>query len=153
MRIVVAADHAGLPLKAPLKERLEKLGHEVKDLGAHECDPDDDYPDFAERVGEAIRTKEADRGIVFCGSGVGVCVAINKFPGVRGGICHDTYSAKQGVIHDDMNVLCLGSRIIGSALAEEIVDAFVGATYSSGGRHERRLQKVLKIEARFLREQ
>ena len=152
MKIVVAADHAGLPLKEPLIKELRERGHEVEDLGAYECDVDDDYPDYAVKVGEAIRSGRAERGIVFCGSGVGVCVAINKFPGVRAAICHDTYSATQGVEHDDMNVLCVGGRIIGAALARAVVLAFADARFSGEERHVRRLEKVRAIEQRFLRD-
>jgi len=119
VKLVIASDHAGFALKEELRGLLTKDGHEVVDLGAFRCDPEDDYPDFAEKVGEAIKAGVAPRGIVICGSGVGVGVAANKIPGIRAGICHDTYSAHQGVEHDDMNVLVLGARIIGSALAIE----------------------------------
>ncbi len=147
MKIAIAADHGGYPLKQPLAELIRSLGHEVLDLGAHEFDPKDDYPDFARYVGQAIQHKQADRGVLLCGSGVGACVAANKQRGVRAAVCHDTYSAGQGVEHDDMNVLCLGSRIIGESLAVELVKAFVGAEFSNEERHARRLEKVNAIEA------
>ena len=151
MKIAVAGDHAGFHLKNFVVRGLEGDGHDVVDLGAEELDPLDDYPDFAEKVAEAVRTERAERGIVVCGSGVGVCVAINKYPGLRAGVCHDTYSARQGVQHDDMNVLCLGERVLGQALALEIVGTFVDARFSADERHRRRLNKVLAIEERFLR--
>jgi ribose 5-phosphate isomerase B len=151
MKIAIAADHAGYALKQCLFQDLQSQGVDIEDLGAHQLEPQDDYPDFAERVGKTIGEGGMQRGIIVCGSGVGVCVAVNKFPGVRAGICHDTYSARQGVEHDNMNVLCIGSRIIGPALAREIVQAFVQAGFSGGERHQRRLQKVLNIEKRCLR--
>ena len=127
-------------------------GHEVIDLGAFQCEPEDDYPDFAEKVGEAVKEGVAPRGIVICGSGVGVCVAANKIPGIRAGICHDTYSAHQGVEHDDMNVLVLGARIIGGAVAIELAQTFLGAKFQAQeGRFERRFKKVLAIEAKYRR--
>lgn len=147
MKIVIAADHAGLPLKEPLVELIRSLGHEVVDLGAHSYDKDDDYPDFARYVGQAIQHGQADRGVLVCGSGVGASVAANKMTGVRAAVCHDTYSAAQGVEHDDMNVLCMGGRIIGPTQAEQLVKAFLGAGYSGEERHQRRLEKVLAIEA------
>ena len=146
MKVVIAADHAGLPLKAPLVELIESLGHDVVDLGAHEYDKDDDYPDFARYVGQAIQHGQADRGVLVCGSGVGASVAANKMAGVRAAVCHETYSAGQGVEHDDMNVLCLGGRIIGPTQADQLVRAFLGAAYSGEARHQRRLEKVLAIE-------
>lgn len=150
MKLVIAADHAGFPLKEEVRAYLTKAGHEIVDLGAFTCDPLDDYPDFAERVGEAIRRGEAHRGILICGSGVGVCVASNKIPGIRAGMCHDTYSAHQGVEHDDMNVIVLGARIIGSALAFELVDTFIRAKFiSDQERFTRRFKKVLAIEAKY----
>ena len=150
MKLVIASDHAGFPLKEEVRAYLVKAGHDVADLGAYEIDPLDDYPDFAERVGLAIRRGEAPRGVLICGSGVGVCVAANKIPGIRAGMCHDTYSAHQGVEHDDMNVIVLGARIIGSELAFECVGAFVGAKFiADGERFVRRFKKVLAIEARY----
>jgi len=150
VKLVIASDHAGFPLKEEVRAHLVSAGHEVIDLGAYQIDPLDDYPDFAERVGEAIKRGDAPRGILICGSGVGVCVAANKIPGIRAGMCHDTYSAHQGVEHDDMNVVVLGARIIGPALAFEVVDAFVGAKFiASEERFTRRFNKVLAIEAKY----
>ena len=146
MRIALAADHAGLPLKPRVSAVLRGLGHEVEDLGAHEPDPDDDYPDHAAAVARAVRDSRAERGIIVCGSGVGAGVAANKVRGVRAAVCHDTYSARQGVEHDDMNVLCLGARIVGEALAEEVVAAFAEARFTGEARHQRRLAKVLALE-------
>jgi ribose 5-phosphate isomerase B len=150
MKLVIAADHAGFALKEEVRAYLAKKGHEVTDLGAYNGNAADDYPDFAEKVGEAIKQGVAPRGILICGSGVGVCVAANKIPGIRAGMCHDTYSAHQGVEHDDMNVIVLGARIIASALAYEVVDAFVGAKFiAQEERFMRRYKKVLAIEARY----
>ena len=148
MRIAIAADHAGVELKDKIGHLLGELGHEPVDLGTHGHAPVD-YPDFAEAVALAVRNHEADRGIVVCGSGVGASVAANKVPGIRAGLCHDTYSAHQGVEHDDMNVLVLGGRIIGSELARELVKAFVGAEFSGQERHQRRLEKIAALEKRF----
>jgi ribose 5-phosphate isomerase B len=149
MRVAFAADHAGAAMKDQLLERLEMAGfrHEFIDLGGDGSDPLDDYPDFAERLGNAIQDGSADRGILVCGSGVGASVAANKIRGVRAAVCHDTYSAHQGVEHDDMNVLTLGSRVIGPEPAFECAIAFLGATFSGEERHVRRLKKVLAIEA------
>ena len=150
MKLVIASDHAGFPLKEEVRAHLAQSGHEVVDLGAYNTEPSD-YPDFAEKVGLAVKRGDAPRGIVFCGSGVGACIAANKMPGIRAGICHDTYSAHQGVEHDDMNVLTLGARIIGSALAFEVVDAFVKAEFLiKEERFVRRHKKVLAIEARYI---
>ena len=146
MRISIGADHAGLPLKQELAPWLEAQGHELLDFGAHEFDRDDDYPDYAEAVARAVASGEAKRGIMVCGSGVGACVTSNKVRGVRACMCHDTYSAHQGVEHDDMNVLCLGARIIGGELAREVVTAFLGAEFSGEERHRRRLNKLLAVE-------
>ena len=148
MRVAFAADHAGAALKDELLARLAaaNLGHELADLGGDGSDPSDDYPDFAARLGFAIRDGQADRGILICGSGVGASVAANKIRGVRTAICHDTYSAHQGVEHDDMNVLTLGSRVIGSDAALECAIAYLRATFSGEPRHQRRLDKVLAIE-------
>ena len=151
MRIAVAADHAGYPLKQSVVDDLKAAGHEVADLGTHDPNQPDDYPDFAEIACEGIRRGAADRAVVICGSGVGATVAANKFPGIRAAVCHDTYSAHQGVEHDDMNVLCLGARIVGQEVAREIVRAFADARFTGEERHVRRLQKVKAIEARFLR--
>jgi len=152
LKLVIASDHAGFPLKEEVRANLAAAGHEVIDLGAYKVEPEDDYPDFAEKVGEAIVSGVAPRGILICGSGVGVCVASNKIPGIRAGMCHDTYSAHQGVEHDDMNVLVLGARIIGSALAFELTHAFIAAKFQAQEpRFERRFKKVLAIEARYQR--
>ena len=148
MRVAIGADHAGYDLKEAIAEQLAGDGHEAVDVGAHEFDPLDDYPDFAIAVGEKVRSGHADRGIIVCGSGVGSCVAANKLKGVRASVCHDTYSAGQGVEHDDLNVLCLGGRIVGISLASALVRAFLDASYSAEGRHARRLGKVLDAERR-----
>ncbi len=148
MNIAIACDHGGFPLKDTIVKVIEKLGHAVVDLGAYNYDALDDYPDFAQAVGQAIQQKKAERGIIICGSGVGACVAANKMHGVRAGLCHDTYSAGQGVEHDDMNVLCLGARIVGIALAEQLVRSFLEARFTGETRHQRRLDKVNAIEAR-----
>jgi ribose 5-phosphate isomerase B len=149
MRVAFSADHAGAALKDELIRRLSEadLGHELIDLGGDGSDPNDDYPDFAQRLGEAIRGGAADRGILICGSGVGASVAANKMRGIRAAVCHDTYSAHQGVEHDDMNVLTLGARVIGPEPAVECSVAFLGATFSGVERHVRRLTKVKAIEA------
>jgi len=149
MRIAFAADHAGASLKDELLRRLAATGlaHELVDLGGDGSDPNDDYPDFARRLGDAIAAGAADRGVLICGSGVGASVAANKIRGVRAAICHDTYSAHQGVEHDDMNVLTLGARVIGPEPAYECLLAFLAATFSGEPRHRRRLDKVLAIEA------
>ncbi|QDU60857.1 Ribose-5-phosphate isomerase B [Planctomycetes bacterium Pan216] len=149
MKIVMAADHAGFPLKEIAVEYLRKRGHEVIDLGTHDPQPGDDYPDFAIVACEALLRGDAPKAVVVCGSGVGVSVACNKFPGIRASICHDGYSAHQGVEHDNMNVLCLGARIIGREPALEIIHAFVNAEFTNEERHVRRLAKVHEIEQRF----
>jgi ribose 5-phosphate isomerase B len=150
MRIAIAADHAGFALKEQVRRFAAELGHEVHDLGAHDEEPSD-YPDFAELVGGQLMTGEADRGILICGSGVGVCVAVNKMPGIRAAVCHDTYSGHQGVEHDDMNVLVMGSRIIGPALAREVTEAYLGADFdTSQERFIRRLNKVNAIERHYM---
>jgi ribose 5-phosphate isomerase B len=150
MRFAVAADHAGFPLKATIVTELRRLGHDVIDKGTMDESPVD-YPDFAEAVGRSIMSGDADRGIVLCGSGVGASVAASKLPGIRAAVCHDTYSAHQGVEHDDMNVLTLGARIIGPELALELVRAFAAAQFSGEARHQRRLDKLNAIEARYAR--
>jgi len=152
MDIVVAADHAGFELKATVMSQVRASGHNVIDLGTHDPEQPDDYPDYAQQVCEAIRQGDAQRAVVVCGSGVGVSVVANKFPGIRAGLCHDHYSAHQGVEHDDMNVLCLGARIIGAEVAREIVQAFVSATFSGEERHLRRLEKIRHIESTFLKQ-
>ncbi len=150
MRIALAADHAGFEMKQDLAGALRDLGHEVLDLGTHSTAAVD-YPDSAESVANALRERRADRGIIVCGSGAGVSIAANKFPGVRAAVCHDCYTAHQAVEHDDMNVLCLGARVIGAALARDLIQAFLGAAFSREDRHQRRLNKILAIESRFAR--
>ncbi|MGQ0507394.1 MAG: ribose 5-phosphate isomerase B [Myxococcaceae bacterium] len=152
MRVALAADHAGFFLKGAVAKQISHSGHQVMDLGAQEELPDDDYPDFAELVASAVREGRAERGILVCGSGVGVSVAANKLPGVRAAVCSDHYSAHQGVEHDDLNVLCLGARVVGSEVALEIVDAVLSSKFSGDARHARRLNKTKAIEARWLKE-
>jgi RpiB/LacA/LacB family sugar-phosphate isomerase len=147
VRVVIGADHAGYQMKEFLKRELESLGHEVEDVGTFDPKQPDDYPDFAAAVGTAIQAGRAERGVLVCGSGVGASVAANKLPGVRAGLCHDTYSARQGVEHDDVNVLVLGSRVIGSELARELVRSFLLSSFSGEERHVRRLAKVKALEA------
>ena len=147
MRIAIASDHAGFKLKQDLVEYLGELGYTVVDLGTNSEDPVD-YPDYAVAVGNAVLGGAAERGVLICGSGVGASVAANKLKGIRAGLCHDTYSAHQGVEHDDMNVLVLGARVIGPALARELAAAFVRATFSGEARHVRRLDKVKALEER-----
>ena len=149
MRVVVGADHAGFALKQEIAEDLRHRGHEVLDVGTDSTEPVD-YPDSAEAVGRAVTDGRAERGVLVCGSGVGASVAANKLPGVRAAVCHDAYSAHQGVEHDDMNVLVLGGRIIGSALAHELVEAYLAARFSGAERHVRRLEKVKALEARYV---
>ena len=151
MRVAIGADHGGFVLKEELTARL-KDAFEVRDVGAHAVDPDDDYPDFVEPVARAVAAGEADRGIIVCGSGVGACIAANKVPGVRAAICHDTYSAHQGVEHDDMNVLCLGARVVDGELAAKLVTAFLDARFSGEPRHRRRLDKVASLERSALQD-
>lgn len=147
MRVAVGMDHGGFPLKEFILEELRKEGHEPVDVGAFQLDSTDDYPDFAEAVGAAILDGRAERGVLVCGSGVGACVAANKMKGIRASVCHDHYSAHQGVEHDNMNVLCLGARIIGPELAVDLIRAFLAAKFSGEERHARRLGKVNAIEA------
>ncbi len=152
MKLVIGADHAGFPLKEEVRGYLERLGYEVIDVGAYNAEPSD-YPDFAEALGRVLMARRADRGILICGSGVGVNVAANKLPGVRACMCHDTYSAHQGVEHDDMNVLVMGARIIGPALAFDLVASFLHAHFQKQeDRFVRRLNKVKAIEARYMPE-
>lgn len=146
MTVAVAADHGGFSLKEELRPWLKEQGYEVLDMGPHEYNPDDDYPDFAQVVGKAVTSGLAERGVLICGSGVGAGVAANKLTGVRAGVCHDGYSAHQGVEHDDMNVLCLGARVIGLELAKELIVTFLKARFSGEERHIRRLKKVISIE-------
>ena len=148
MRVALAGDHAGYALKERLLAHLASRGHEVLDLGAHDTTPSD-YPDHALAAGLAVLDGRTERAIVVCGSGVGVAAAANKLPGIRAGLCHDHYSAHQGVEHDDMNVLALGARVVGEALATELADAFLGARFDGEERHARRVAKIRALEARF----
>jgi RpiB/LacA/LacB family sugar-phosphate isomerase len=148
VKIVLASDHAGFALKREIAVLLGKDGHEVVDVGTHSTAPVD-YPDFAAALGEAVVAGQAERGVLVCGSGVGASVAANKIPGIRAAVCHDVYSAHQGVEHDDMNVLVLGGRIVGEAVARELVCAFVAARFTGEERHLRRLEKVKAIERRY----
>jgi ribose 5-phosphate isomerase B len=152
MPVALGCDHGGFPLKGRLRSVIESLGETVIDCGTDSADRPVDYPDFARKVGEAIRDGRAERGILVCGSGVGICVAANKVPGIRAAICHDTYSAHQGVEHDAMNVLCLGARVIGEELAAELARSFLEAQFSDQERHVRRLNKVCQLEAHFKQE-
>lgn len=147
MRVAIASDHAGFPLKETVLQTVRAAGHEPIDLGTHDASPVD-YPDFVEKVGGAVQRGEAERGIILCGSGVGASIAANKLKGIRSSVCHDTYTAHQGVEHDDMNVLAIGGRVIGPELAVEIVRAYLGAKFSGEERHARRVGKVKDIEAR-----
>lgn len=151
MIVAIGADHGGFELKAQLVELLRSARHEVLDLGAFTETPGDDYPDFAKAVALAVREGKAERGVVICGSGVGASVAASKVPGVRAAVCHDSYSAHQGVEHDDLNVLCLGQRVVGPELARELVQFFLQAKFSGAERHRRRVDKVRAIEREFLR--
>jgi len=144
-RVALAADHAGFELKNKIAAYLKQVGYECLDLGTHNKEAVD-YPDFARSIGQAIQEDEAERGILICGSGVGACVAANKMRGVRAGLCHDTYSARQGVQHDDINILCLGARVIGEKLATELVAAFLAAEFTGEERHVRRLAKIEAME-------
>jgi RpiB/LacA/LacB family sugar-phosphate isomerase len=148
MRIAIGADHAGFDLKQILAEYLRQRGHEVIDQGTDSDDPVD-YPDYAEAVSKVVLAGQAERGVLVCGSGVGASVSANKIPGIRAGLCHDTYSARQGVEHDDMNVLVLGARVIGVEMARELVDTFLAATFSGEERHRRRLEKINALERRY----
>ena len=146
MRVAVAFDHRGVKLRARVLQEVQKLGHEAVDLGTDKAAPRIDYPDKAKEIGEAIRSGNTERGIFVCGSGVGASIAASKIAGVRAAICHDTYSARQGVEHDDMNVLCIGSGVVGEDLAAELVTAFVGATFDGAERYRRRLEKIEAME-------
>ena len=148
MLVAVGTDHAGFPLREVTVRSIERAGHGVLDCGASSVIPADDYPDYARAVAEAIQGGRAERGILLCGSGVGIAVAANKFAGVRAALCHDVFSARQGVEDDAMNALCLGARVIGPALAEEVIAAFLGARFSEAERHRRRLEKVISFETR-----
>jgi ribose 5-phosphate isomerase B len=149
MRIAVGADHAGVPLNQLAIDELRRLGHEVADLGTHDASKPDDYPDYAAAVAEQVASGKCERGILICGSGVGVSVAANKIRGIRAAMCHDTYSAHQGVEHDNMNVLCLGARVIGPELMLDLLRAFLGAHFSGEERHRRRLAKVTALEDKW----
>jgi ribose 5-phosphate isomerase B len=146
MIVALGCDHAGFPLKRRVAEEARRAGHEILDVGAYELDPQDDYPVFARWVSEAVRAGRAERGILLCGSGAGVSIAASKFAGIRATLCHDTYTARQGVEHDAVNVICLGVRVIGAELAAEVVRAFLGAKFSGEERHVRRLAQVEAIE-------
>ena len=146
MKIAIASDHGGFELKKFLVNWLEENNYNVIDLGNNVYDKEDDYPDFADKLAKAVSNGEAERGIVICGSGVGACVAANKTKGIRASVCHDTYSAHQGVEHDNMNVLCLGARIVGDEVAKELAAAFLNAKYINEGRFKRRLEKVENLE-------
>ncbi len=145
MKIAIGCDHAGFALKEAVIEQVRRLGHDVLDCGTRDTQRVD-YPDFADKVAQAVASKQADRGILLCGSGVGVCIAANKTKGIRASICHDAYTAQQAVEHDALNVLCLGARIIGPALAQELVSRFLEASFSKEPRHQKRLDKVASIE-------
>ena len=146
MRVGIAADHGGFALKGQVAELLRGAGHEVVDFGAHQLDPADDYPDFITPLAKAVAAGEVERGVALCGSGVGASVAANKIPGVRAALIHDVFSAHQGVEDDDMNVFCLGGRVIGPALAWDLIQAFLVARFSGAPRHQRRLAKVHALE-------
>jgi ribose 5-phosphate isomerase B len=150
VRVGLACDHAGFPLKAQLLAGIAREGHQALDLGTHSSAPVD-YPDVARSLGEALMRGEIERGVLVCGSGVGVSIAANKLPGVRAAVCHDVYSAHQGVEHDELNVLTLGARVIGSALADELLTAFLRARFSAEPRHVRRSQKIRALEASYMR--
>ncbi len=152
MRVGIAADHGGFALKAPVAEALGAAGYEVVDFGAHNLNPADDYPDFIIPMARAVAGGTVDRGVALCGSGVGACVAANKIPGVRAALIQDVFSAHQGVEDDDMNVICLGGRVTGFALAWELIQAFLGARFVGGERHKRRLDKIAALENRAKRE-
>jgi ribose 5-phosphate isomerase B len=150
MQVAISADHAGFETKQQLVTALTERGYTITDLGTHSTEPVD-YPDFAEAVAQAIRSKQVERGIIVCGSGAGVSIVANKFPGVRAAVCHDLYTAHQAVEHDDMNVLCLGARVISTKLALEIAENFLKARFTGEDRHRRRLDKLLAVETKFLR--
>lgn len=148
MVVAIASDHAGFALKGRIIEEIRKFGAEVLDLGAHSEQPGDDYPDYAIALGRAIAGGQAGEGILLCGSGVGASVAANKMPGIRAGLCHDTFSARQGREDDNCNVLCMGARVIGAELAAEIARVWLGAKFSGAERHRRRLDKVMALDKR-----
>jgi ribose 5-phosphate isomerase B len=146
VRVAVAFDHRGVKLRSRVRDAIAEMGHELVDLGTDAPEPRIDYPDKAREIGEAILAGEAERGVLVCGSGVGASVAASKLAGIRAAVCHDTYSAHQGVEHDDMNVLCLGSEVVGAELAGELVRAFLAAEFDGGDRYRRRLEKIEKLE-------
>ena len=146
MKLAVGADHAGFDMKSQIVSWLRASGHEVIDVGAHDLDPADDFPDFAEAVGLSLTRGQAQRGVMICGSGVGAAIASNKVAGIRASLCHDSYTARQGVEHNDMNVICLGGRVIGIETAKEVISAFVGASFIPEDRFQRRIDKVSAIE-------
>ena len=146
MRVAVGADHAGFDLKNEIVGWLEASGYQINDLGAYVVDPNDDYPDFAAAVANSLRTGESDRGVIICGSGVGACITANKVRGIRACLCHDTYTARQGVEHDDMNVVCIGGRVIGIELAKAVLEAFLEASFIPEPRFQRRLDKLAQVE-------
>jgi ribose 5-phosphate isomerase B len=148
MNIIIGADHGGFPLKAVVAAYIAQLGHSVQDVGTFSIEPVD-YPDYARAVANSVIDGQSERGIIICGSGVGACVAANKFPGIRAAVCHDTFSAHQGVEDDDMNVLCLGARVVGPELAKEITRVFLAAAFSGAERHVQRLTKIREIEKEF----
>ncbi len=148
MRIVIGSDHAGFELKSTIVSYIQDLGHQIIDVGTNNAEPVD-YPEYAEAVGKAILEERADRGIMICGSGVGASIAVNKLPGIRAGLCHDTYSAHQGVEHDNINVLIMGARVIGIETARELVRAYLGAEFTKEERHLRRLDKLSKLEEKY----
>ena len=146
MKVAVGADHAGFELKGDIVKWLESEGHQVNDIGAHELDPDDDYPDFAVAVAASVLKGDSERGIVICGSGVGACITANKVKGIRACLCHDTYSARQGVEHDNMNVVCIGGRVIGIELTKVVLESFLNANFLPEPRFQRRLDKLNQVE-------
>lgn len=149
MHIAIGADHAGYRYKELLARQLREAGHDVLDLGT-DSEESVDYPDYARAVAEAVASHRVERGVLVCGSAVGVCVTANKVPGIRAGVCHDTYSARQGVEHDDMNVLCMGERVVGIEVAREVLQAFVSAGFTGEPRHVRRLEKMRQVERDYL---
>lgn len=146
MKLGIAADHGGFDLKTEISKRLRDLGHDVVDFGAHAVDPSDDYPDFVIPMAQAVSRGEVDRGIALCGSGIGACIAANKVRGVRASVIEDAYSARQGVEHDNMNVVCMGGRTMGIELVWQLLETFLGAKFSGEERHQRRLAKILALE-------
>lgn len=152
MKIILSSDHAGFGYKEIVAEKLKNEGYSVLDLGAYSEIADDDYPDYAAKVAKALQNKEGERGILICGSAIGVSVAANKFKGIRAAVCHDTYSAHQSVEHDNANILCIGQRVIGIALAQDVIHSFLNAQFSNESRHQRRLEKIAAIEAINMKE-